>query len=142
MINQYIVEGKIVPVEITCQLLKRGMEKHGWAAKKFLIDGFPRNQDNYDGWSRVMGDLVEVPHILFMDADEETMINRIMERSKTSGRNDDNIESLRKRFDTFRRETMPIVDLFETQGKTKRINALRAIDEVFEDVKTSFEGYI
>jgi adenylate kinase family enzyme len=37
---------------------------------------------------------------------------------------------------------MPIVDLFATQGKTKRINALRAIDEVFEDVKQAFEGYI
>ena len=118
------------------------MEKHGWAAKKFVIDGFPRNQDNYDGWSRVMGDSVTVPHILFLDADEETMINRIMERAKTSGRNDDNIESLRKRFDTFRKETMPIVELFETQGKTKRINALHPIDQVFEDVKTSFEGYI
>jgi UMP-CMP kinase len=45
-----------------------------------------------------MGEIVEVPFILFMDADEDTMINRIMERSKTSGRNDDNIESLRKRF--------------------------------------------
>lgn len=105
MINQCIVEGKIVPVEITCQLLKKGMEKHGWAAKRFLIDGFPRNQDNYDGWTRVIGDSVDVPFVLFMDADEETMIARITERSKTSGRNDDNIESLRKRFATFRNET-------------------------------------
>eukprot|EP00347_Sterkiella_histriomuscorum_P000705 403374821 len=142
LINQCIVEGKIVPVEITCQLLKKGMEKKGWAEKRFLIDGFPRNQDNYDGWSRVMNDLVEVPFVLFMDADEETMINRIMERSKTSGRNDDNIESLRKRFDTFRNETMPIVDLFASKGKTQRINSLRGIDEVFEDVKHAFEAYI
>jgi UMP-CMP kinase len=48
-----------------------------------------------------MGELVEVPFILFMDADENTMVSRIMERSKTSGRNDDNIETLRKRFNTF-----------------------------------------
>lgn len=131
-----------MPVEITCQLLKKGMEKKGWLEKKFLIDGFPRNQDNYDGWQRVMGDLVEVPFILFMDADEDTMINRIMERSKTSGRNDDNIESLRKRFATFKNETMPIVDLFAEQGKTRRIDALRGIDDVFEDVKGALETYI
>ncbi|CDW84919.1 ump-cmp kinase-like [Stylonychia lemnae] len=142
LINQYIVEGKIVPVEITCQLLKKGMEKKGWAEKRFLIDGFPRNQDNFDGWDRVMGDLVEVPFVLFFDADEETMINRIMERSKTSGRNDDNIESLKKRFDTFKKETMPIVDLFDSNGKTQKINALRTIDEVFEDVKKAFEPYL
>jgi UMP-CMP kinase len=50
LINSYIVEGKIVPVEITCQLLKKGMEKNGWDKKYFLIDGFPRNLDNEEGW--------------------------------------------------------------------------------------------
>lgn len=70
------------------------------------------------------------------------MIDRIMERSKTSGRNDDNIESLKKRFDTFNNETKPIVDLFATQGKTQRINALRSVEEVFEDVKKVFEPYL
>jgi UMP-CMP kinase len=89
-----------------------------------------------------MGDIVEVPFVLFMDADEETMINRIMERSKTSGRNDDNIDSLRKRFETFKKETMPIVDLYDSKGRARKINALRSIDEVFTDVKQAFEGYI
>ena len=46
------------------------MEKQGWNTKKFLIDGFPRNQDNYDGWMKVMGDLSEVPFIVFFEADE------------------------------------------------------------------------
>ena len=41
------------------------------------------------------------------------MIDRIMERSKTSGRNDDNLETLTKRFETFETETLPIVDLYE-----------------------------
>lgn len=134
MINKCIVEGSIVPVDITCQLLKKGMEKQGWAAKRFLIDGFPRNQDNFDGWERVIGSSVEVPFILFMDADEDTMISRIIERSKTSGRNDDNIESLKKRFATFRNETMPIVDFYDKDGKCRKINGLRSIEEVFEDL--------
>jgi UMP-CMP kinase len=142
LINQCIVEGKIVPVEITCQLLKKGMEKQGWAAKRFLIDGFPRNQDNYDGWTRVIGDTVDVPFVLFMDADEETMIARITERSKTSGRNDDNIESLRKRFATFRNETMPIVEFYDKQSRCKKINGLNSIDDVFADLQKAFAGFI
>ena len=136
------MEGKIVPVEITCQLLKKGMEKNGWAAKRFLIDGFPRNQDNFDGWERVIGSSVDVPFVLFMDADEDTMISRILKRSETSGRNDDNIESLKKRFATFRNETMPIVDYYDKQGKCRKIDGLRSIEEVFADLEKTFASYL
>ena len=50
------------------------MERNGWAEKKYLIDGFPRNQDNYDGWVEVMDDTVEVPFIFHFEADEDTLI--------------------------------------------------------------------
>lgn len=89
-----------------------------------------------------MGDLVEVPFVVFFDADEQTMIDRILLRSQTSGRNDDNIESLKKRFNTFKNETMPIVDFYSSQEKTKKIGALGTVDEVFGDVKAAFAGYI
>ena len=36
--------------------------------------------------------------MLFLATDEETMLNRLLERGKTSGRDDDNIESIKKRF--------------------------------------------
>ena len=87
-----MAESKIVPGEITVILMKKAMEKAGWAAKRYLIDGFPRSEENIDGWNRVMGDSVNVPFALFMDANEDTMIQRIVERAKTSGRFDDNVE--------------------------------------------------
>ena len=43
LINTYISKGEIVPVAITVKLLKKAMQNNGWTAKKFLIDGFPRN---------------------------------------------------------------------------------------------------
>ena len=46
LINSYIAEGKIVPVQISVNLLRAAMEKAGWSSKKYLIDGFPRNPDN------------------------------------------------------------------------------------------------
>jgi len=46
LINNIIKEGKIVPVDITVNLIKNAMEKLGWKEKRFLIDGFPRNEDN------------------------------------------------------------------------------------------------
>ena len=62
LINDYIKEGKIVPVEITVNLLKKAMELNGWEKNKFLIDGFPRSQDNLQGWNDVMSEDVNVSH--------------------------------------------------------------------------------
>lgn len=63
-----------------------------------MIDGFPRSEDNVSGWNEVMGDRVFLGAVLHFDADEAIMTDRILKRSATSGRNDDNIETLRKRF--------------------------------------------
>ena len=74
------------------------MKAAGWETKKFLVDGFPRNKDNYDGWQSIMSDQVEVVYVLHFDCDEEELTRRIVARSKDSGRDDDNPETLLKRF--------------------------------------------
>ena len=108
--------------------MKKAMEKHGWNKKRYLIDGFPRGQENLDHWTRIIGDSVEVPFVVFFDANEDTMIERILERAKTSGRSDDNMESLKKRFATFKAESVPIVEFFEKKGKVRKIDALHSIE--------------
>mmetsp|Transcript_32470 Transcript_32470/g.31726 ORF Transcript_32470/g.31726 Transcript_32470/m.31726 type:complete len:119 (+) Transcript_32470:280-636(+) len=110
------------------------MEKNGWNQKKYLVDGFPRNQDNQDGWTSVMGSSVEVPLVLYFEAQEEELTQRILLRSQSSGRNDDNIESLKKRFTTFEEQTKPIVNYYESLGKVRKINGLGNVEEVYAQV--------
>ena len=70
LIESCMKNGLIVPVEITIALLGKAMERIG--AKKFLIDGFPRNEDNLDGWEREMTeDKCDVKCVLFFDCPEE-----------------------------------------------------------------------
>ena len=98
------------------------MEKAGWD-KLFLIDGFPRNKDNLDGWNQVMGDKVDFKCVLHFDVSEEEMCNRVMERGKLSGRVDDNRESLLKRLENFNREQLPIIKFFSESNQSRKINA-------------------
>lgn len=58
-----------MPVEITCSLLEQAMETSG--GDKFLIDGFPRNQDNVEGWQKKCGSKVHLLFVLFFDCSEE-----------------------------------------------------------------------
>jgi UMP-CMP kinase len=133
-----IVEGKLVPGKITVELIKKAMQKHGWNSKQFLIDGFPRSEDNLKGWEEVMGCHADMRFVLYLECSEEAMIERIMARGAAAGdqkRNDDNIETLQKRFTVFKEQSMPIVKLYEAQNKVKRIDATKTQDEVYAKVK-------
>ena len=142
LINNIIKEGKIVPVAITCSLIKKAMENNGWEAHKYLVDGFPRNEDNVTGWNEVMNDITNVPIVFWFDVSEQELEKRIMERSKTSGRNDDNPETLRKRFRQFNEEQVHIINKFAEQGIVRKINGAQSVEKVFADVKEALAGYI
>lgn len=138
MINTYIKEGKIVPAEVTVGLLKGAMEKS--ETKKFLVDGFPRDTDNLSCWKAQMDEIANVKFLLFLDCPQEVMLERLLERGKTSGRSDDNIESIKKRFVTYEESTRPIIDAFRNEGKVKQIDSTRPIEEVFADVSKCFKA--
>ncbi|KAM3603779.1 uncharacterized protein V6R79_001964 [Siganus canaliculatus] len=138
LIATYIKEGKIVPVEITINLLRKAMEatmQKDETKFRFLIDGFPRNEDNLQGWNRVMDEKADVKFVLFFDCSNEVCIDRCLERGKSSGRTDDNRESLEKRIQTYLQSTRPIIDLYAKEGKVRTVNAAMAVDEVFDQVK-------
>lgn len=65
LIEHHIREGSIVPVEITCHLLEKAMKNSG--KEKFLIDGFPRNKNNLDGWQVKLADKVKLLFVLYFD---------------------------------------------------------------------------
>ncbi|XP_036378017.1 UMP-CMP kinase-like [Megalops cyprinoides] len=139
LIDSYIKDGRIVPVEITINLLRKAMEETMQLDQekfRFLIDGFPRNQDNLQGWTSVMEGKADVKFVLFFDCSDQVCIERCLERGKSSGRTDDNRESLEKRIQTYLQSTRPIIELYQQQGKVRTVDASRGVDEVFSDVKT------
>ncbi|KAI2479460.1 Uridylate kinase [Pyrenophora tritici-repentis] len=63
------------------------------------------------------------------------MEKRLLQRGETSGRADDNPESIRKRFRTFVETSMPVVTEFESQGRVIKVNAETSPDEVYKHVQ-------
>ncbi|XP_013162589.1 PREDICTED: UMP-CMP kinase [Papilio xuthus] len=139
MIEEKIRNGEIVPVEVTCSLIHKAMQKSG--KSRFLIDGFPRNKDNLDGWDRVMSDKTKLLFVLFFECSRDICTERCLGRGAAgSGRSDDNLESLQKRFNTYINDTMPIINHYDQLGLVKRVNAESVPMEVFQDVKKAFDG--
>lgn len=68
------------------------------------------------------------------------MSERLKKRGETSGRIDDNEETIAKRLVTFHEQTTPILGYYGKQGKLVTIDANRSANEVFEDVSQALEG--
>lgn len=140
MIKTYIKEGQIVPMEVTIQLLENAMthtiEQSNGSTRQFLIDGFPRKMDQAIAFEEKV---VPSKFTLFFDTSEEVMRERLLKRGETSGRADDNEESIKKRFRTFVETSMPVVEMFEKEGRVVKVDASQKPEEVYRHVQKAFE---
>ncbi|KAI8977171.1 adenylate kinase-domain-containing protein [Mycotypha africana] len=138
LIQNYIREGLIVPMEVTIALLENAMKEAIAAGKKarFLIDGFPRKMDQAEKFEEAV---VECKFVLYFNCTEETLKQRLLKRAETSGRVDDNEESILKRFRVFKDTSKPVIDAFAAKNKVREINAEQSIEAVYNDVKKIFD---
>lgn len=60
--------------------------------------------------------------VLYFECPEEVMLERLMQRGKTSGRTDDNLESIRKRFVTFHETSFPVIEFYAKQNRVKTVS--------------------
>lgn len=63
------------------------------------------------------------------------MTQRLLKRGETSGRADDNLETIKNRLKTFHETTTPVCDHYDAQGKLERIDAERDPNAIFTDIK-------
>lgn len=138
MIKQYITDGRIVPMEVTVALLENAIRAEVKNGKtRFLVDGFPRKMDQAIKFEETV---CKSKFTIFFDCSEETMMKRLLKRGESSGRDDDNVESIKKRFRTFKETSMPVVEYFEQQGRVVKINCEDDVQEVAKQVAKAVES--
>lgn len=134
LIAECIKEGKIVPGDITICLIKNAIDQYPMETT-FLIDGFPREMKQAIDFERT---ICECQMVLNFFCPEETLEKRLLKRGETSGRTDDNLVSIKKRFKIFQQQTMPVLEYFGALGKVRTIDAEKTPDEVYADVQKLF----
>ncbi|GAB5585768.1 bifunctional uridylate/adenylate kinase [Umbelopsis nana] len=138
LIKNYIKEGLIVPMEVTIVLLENAMREAIEKNKqtRFLIDGFPRKLDQAFKFEEVV---VPCQFVLYFECPEEVLLKRLLKRGESSGRIDDNIESIKKRFKVFENTSFPVIEEYEKQGKVHKLSCENTIDGVYAEVKKIFD---
>lgn len=137
LIRQYVDTGKLVPDEIVVGLLKDAIETtlRTTGNTNFLIDGFPRSFGNMDAWYAVFGRDDDLPGMIYFECPLDVLTQRILGRAQYSGRSDDNVDSMKARFDSFRAETLPIMEHFKAQGKCVEIDTSQERTAVYDLVR-------
>jgi UMP-CMP kinase len=142
-IEDFMTAGKLVPNEIIVTLLRNAMETitRSTGKNNFLLDGFPRSVSNLEGWYEIFGEEAKLPKMLYLECPFTILEKRILGRARYTGRSDDNVESMKLRFDTFKAETLPIVELFRSRGKCVDIDTGQDRQAVYALVRSNLDEY-
>ena len=159
LISEYIREGKLMPSSRTMSVINRRMSSllsqsacgsHP-CIRRFIVDGFPRKIQNMEAWLDTFGgklnpndDQAKCPifAVIVYECSLSTLTSRILSRGSTSGRTDDHIQSAKKRFETFSRETEPVIEKLEGMEDVRvlRIDGEEAVEEVWKSTKDAIDG--
>lgn len=129
----YIDNGDLVPDSVTIQMLEAEVEKNA-DSKGFLFDGFPRTIAQAEALDAFLNSKnQEVTATIALEADDEILVQRLLERGKTSGRADDqDEEKIRNRYQEYNEKTAPLIEYYKGQGNFYAVNGIGSISEITE----------
>ncbi len=139
--KSFIDKGDLVPDEVTIKMLQDEVEKNP-EASGFIFDGFPRTTAQAEALDVLLESKdMKINATIALEANDEVLIERLLERGKVSGRTDDqDEEKIRNRFDEYNEKTAPLKDYYEDFDKFHSVNGIGSITEITERLEGVIEG--
>ena len=140
-IKNTINDGKLVSNETTIELIKQFIDENKNNKKGFLFDGFPRNKKQAELLDHLMVSINEkILCVILLNVNEDVLKERIMNRSTTEGRSDDNLETLSKRLHTYSSETEPLIEYYSSQNLVRKVLGTGAISDINQGISSHIEA--
>jgi adenylate kinase len=138
--KNFIDRGQLVPDEVVIGMIDSSLELHRDAGG-FLFDGFPRTVAQAHALDRLLAlKKTEINVVLALEVTEDELINRLLNRGKTSGRSDDNNEAvIRQRLVVYNTETSPVADYYKKAHKFKAIQGEGSVNEIFASLRQAID---
>lgn len=139
--KSFIDKGQLVPDEITIDMLSHEVDKN-CDANGFIFDGFPRTEAQAEALGHLMDDKnTQIDAMVALEVDDEILVERLLERGKTSGRADDADESIiRNRIKIYYTETAILKNYYQKQDKYYGVDGVGSIEEITERLSEVING--
>lgn len=131
--KSFMAKGKLVPDEITIDMLSNEVDKYP-KANGFIFDGFPRTEAQAEALGHLMDDKdTQIDAMVALEVDDEVLVERLLERGKTSGRADDADENIiRNRIKVYYNETAILKNYYQKQDKYYGVDGVGSIEDITE----------
>lgn len=139
--NKYIEAGELVPDEVVIGMIRKKLAERADSVQGFIFDGFPRTVAQAEALDNLMSDRkLQIDLLLSLRVPEEELVKRLIERGRTSGRKDDNEETIRNRVVVYETQTAPVADYYAKQGKLVTINGVGDLDVINQALSDEIEA--
>lgn len=138
MISGLIDNGRYVSDDTIKRVLEEEIKKHG----NFILDGFPRTTTQIHMLNSLFENLPEgdKPIAIILQAQMNTVLERIRSRSKIENRADDSDQILKTRMTEYLKKTQPVVNHYLKFSNSIVLDGNKTKEEVFSDFKTKSDG--
>lgn len=128
-INDILGKGNLVPDEVVNDVIKNKIEG---LEGQLILDGFPRTVPQ----GEFLDTISDIGLVIYLEVSDNTIRERILERGKTSGREDDqSFETINRRILQYKLETKPLIEFYEPKKILATIDGEKSINEVFNRVE-------
>ena len=126
----FIDNGQLIPDSLMIDILASVYDSL-CPCEGVIFDGFPRTIPQAEALKEMLAKRgTEVSGMLELDVPNEMLIERLVNRGKTSGRADDNEETIRKRLDVYNNQTAPLIGWYEKEGKRHAVKGYGELEEI------------
>ena len=136
----YMDDGNLVPDQVTIDMLKAEVEKNA-EANGFIFDGFPRTESQAKALEAFLAEKgAKINGMVALEVPEDLLVNRLLERGKTSGRTDDtDEEKIRNRFNEYNTKTAILKEFYQEKGTYYGVNGVGSIEEITKSLSAVFD---
>ncbi len=134
--DSFISKGNLVPDTMIIDIITNAINRICADCAGILLDGFPRTREQAEALEVMMNHRgTPVNLCIDLQVPERELIERLLTRGQTSGRSDDNLETIRKRLQVFEQKTQPVNAYYQELGKYIAIDGTGTIEEIFSRIE-------
>ena len=138
--ESYISKGNLVPDSMIISIISSAISRTFGDFAGILLDGFPRTPEQAEALEVIMNERgTPISMFIELEVPDRELVQRLLIRGETSGRTDDNLETINKRLEVYKAKTQPVSEFYKTLGKYVTVEGMGQIEDIHSRIAEAIQ---